>query len=96
MYSVCFRIGRRAVLFIGVFIIVLGRCASAFTAGYYSLFVVANGLASLGISAVLGAPYIIGIVAEISGSIFFCGKLGNVAGLLFKFLAGGICKYSIK
>jgi hypothetical protein len=58
-------------------IIVLGRCVSAFTAGYYTIFLVANFFASLAVSVVLGAPYIIGNVAENSGSIFLCGKLGK-------------------
>jgi hypothetical protein len=65
------------VLFIGAIIIVLGRCVSAFTAGYYTIFLVANFFASLAISVVLGATYIIGTVAEISVSIFLCGKLGK-------------------
>jgi len=91
----CFRIGRRPVLIIGAIIIVLGRCVSAFTAGYYIIFLVANFFTSLAISAILGAPYIIGIVAENSGSIFLCGKLGkSKLTSFFKFLAGTTSKYS--
>jgi hypothetical protein len=36
---------------------------------------VVNFFASLAVSAVLGAPYIIGIAAENSGSIFLCENL---------------------
>jgi hypothetical protein len=64
-----------------MFLIALGRCVSAFTAGYYTIFLVANFFASLAISVVLGAPYIIGSVAENSGPILLYGKLGNIEGL---------------
>jgi predicted MFS family arabinose efflux permease len=54
------RIGRRPVLFLGVVILVIGRCVSAFTASYYSVFLVANFVACLPIAVVFQSPLIIG------------------------------------
>jgi MFS family permease len=65
MACLCFRIGRRPVLFLGVVILVVGRCASAYTASLYSVFLVANFVANLPISVVFQSPLIIGGAAEI-------------------------------
>jgi predicted MFS family arabinose efflux permease len=59
-----FSVGRRPVLFLGVVILVLGRCVTAFTAGYYIVFLVANVVASLPVSVVFQSPLIIGKVAR--------------------------------
>jgi predicted MFS family arabinose efflux permease len=59
-----FRIGRRPVLFLGVLTLVLGRCVSAFTAGHFIVFLVANIVASLPIAVVFQSPLIIGKISE--------------------------------
>lgn len=54
-------IGRRPVLFLGVTTLVLGRCITALTASYYSLFLAANIIASLPVAVVFQSPLIIGM-----------------------------------
>jgi predicted MFS family arabinose efflux permease len=60
MTFLCFRIGRRPVLFLGVVVLVIGRCVSAFTASFYSVFLVANLVACLPVAVVFQSPLIIG------------------------------------
>jgi predicted MFS family arabinose efflux permease len=64
MKFVWFRIGRRPVLFLGVLTLVIGRCVSAFTAGHFVVFLVANVVASLPIAVVFQSPLIIGNTSE--------------------------------
>jgi len=64
MTCLCFRIGRRPVLFLGVVTLVIGRCASAFTASIYSVFLVANFVANLPVAVIFHSPLIIGGMAE--------------------------------
>jgi hypothetical protein len=45
--------------------LVVGRCASAYTASFYSVFLVANFVANLPVAVVFQSPLIIGGVAEI-------------------------------
>jgi hypothetical protein len=56
----CFRIGRRPVLFLGVIALVVGRCVSVFTASIYSVFLLANFVANLPVAVVFQSPLIIG------------------------------------
>ena len=64
MTCLCFRIGRRPVLFLGVVTLVIGRCATAFTASIYSVFLVAYFVANLPVAVIFHSPLIIGGMAE--------------------------------
>lgn len=78
-------IGRRPVLFLGVLTLVLGRCVSAFTAGHFIVFLVANLVASLPIAVVFQSPLIIGM--EISST----SQRALIAMLQFVGWTSGMC-----
>lgn len=54
-------IGRRPVMFLGVALLVLGRCVLSFSAGIYPLFLTAVVLTSLPMGVIFQSPLIIGI-----------------------------------
>jgi predicted MFS family arabinose efflux permease len=53
-------IGRRPVLFLGVSLLVLGRCVLAFSAELYPVFLTAVVVTSLPIGVIFQSPLIIG------------------------------------
>jgi hypothetical protein len=59
-FSLC-SIGRRPVMFLGVALLVLGRCALLFSAGLYPMFLTAIVVTSLPMGVIFQSPLIIGI-----------------------------------
>jgi predicted MFS family arabinose efflux permease len=60
-FAVCSRIGRRPVMFLGISLLVLGRCVLAFSTELYPLFLTAAIVTSLPMGVIFQSPLIIGI-----------------------------------
>ncbi|KAJ4432374.1 hypothetical protein ANN_20993 [Periplaneta americana] len=78
-------IGRRPVMFLGVLLLVLGRCVAVFSAGIYTLFLAANVVSSLPAGVIFQSPLIIGM--EISS----VQKRAHIALLQCVGWTAGIC-----
>jgi predicted MFS family arabinose efflux permease len=61
-------IGRRPVMFLGVALLVLGRCVLAFSASLYPVFLTAVVVTSLPMGVIFQSPLIIGIKDETRAS----------------------------
>lgn len=60
-FALCSSIGRRPVMFLGVSLLVLGRCVLAFSADLYPVFLTAVVVTSLPMGVIFQSPLIIGI-----------------------------------
>jgi hypothetical protein len=58
---VCFRIGRRPVFFVTLFMLAVGRCLTVFTASIYPLFLTVTVLGSVSQSAAFQSPLVLGM-----------------------------------
>ena len=58
---VCFRVGRRPVFFVTLFMLAVGRCLIVFTASIYPLFLTATVLGSVSQSAAFQSPLVLGM-----------------------------------
>jgi len=58
---VCFRIGRRPVFFVTLFMLAVGRCLIVFTASIYPLFLTVTVLGSVSQSAAFQSPLVLGM-----------------------------------
>lgn len=57
----CFRIGRRPIFFVTLFLLAVGRCLTVFSASIYPLFLTVTVLGSVSQSAAFQSPLVLGM-----------------------------------
>jgi len=74
---VCFRIGRRPIFFVTLFLLSVGRCLIVFTASIYPLFLAATVVGSVSQSAAFQSPLVLGMNTK-------CPKIGRLRHVQFR------------
>ena len=96
---VCFRIGRRPVFFVTLFMLAVGRCLIVFTASIYPLFLTVTVLGSVSQSAAFQSPLVLGMNTKCPkirrlGHIKLWGlRATDLKFLQYYFYSGGTLSY---